>query len=111
MRTSWLAVFILAAILLAACGVEMTPSEIGPSDDKILATFVCPDGTEIPAEFDNAAGTVTITLSGEPLTLPQSESASGARYNDGTTTFWNKGDEALLEMDGDITYQDCVTQN
>jgi membrane-bound inhibitor of C-type lysozyme len=97
--------------LLAACGVETTPSKIGPSDDKILATFVCPDGTEIPAEFDNAAGTVTITLSGESLTLPRAESASGARYSDGSNNFWNKGDEALVEVDGKIVYEGCVTQD
>ncbi len=38
------------------------------------------------------------------------ESGSGARYSDGTTTFWNKGDEALVEVDDEIVYQNCVAQ-
>lgn len=40
---------------------------------------------------------------GRDLTLPQAISASGARYTDGSILFWNKGDEARLELDG-VTY-------
>jgi putative lipoprotein len=34
------------------------------------------------------------------VTLPQVAAASGARYSDGVSTFWNKGNEAMLELDG-----------
>ena len=77
----------------------------------IEATFVCPDGTSIDAAFDNAAGTVTITLPDQVLTLPQVEAASGARYSNDTTTFWNKGDEAMVEVNGEAVYNDCVAQS
>ena len=76
----------------------------------IEATFVCPDGTSIPAVFDNVAGNVTITLPDGELTLPQVISASGARYSDDTTTFWNKGNEATIEVDGTMVYEGCVTE-
>lgn len=49
---------------------------------------------------------VTIMLPGRSVTLPQVVSASGARYSDGSTTFWNKGDEALFEMN-DVSYKGC----
>lgn len=37
---------------------------------------------------------------GEEVVLPRAVSASGARYTDGVTLFWNKGDEARLEWKG-----------
>lgn len=40
---------------------------------------------------------------GRVATLPQTISASGARYSDGSILFWNYGDEARLELDG-FTY-------
>ncbi len=76
----------------------------------IEATFVCPDGTSIPAVFDNGAGTVTVTLPDGELTLPQVVSGSGARYSDGTTTFWNNGNEALVEVNGETIYEGCVAE-
>jgi putative lipoprotein len=33
-------------------------------------------------------------------------SGSGARYTDGVTTFWSKGDTALFEMNG-VSYKGC----
>lgn len=93
----------------AAEGTATLPEE--PTAQSIIeATFVCPDGTRINAVFDNAADTVTITLSDEMLTLPRAVSGSGARYSDDTTTFWNQGDEALVEVNGEIVYQGCVAQ-
>jgi len=37
-----------------------------------------------------------------PLELPQAISGSGARYTDGETTFWIKGDDARLEFTGSV---------
>lgn len=61
--------------------------------------------------FDNTAGTVTVTLPDGTVALPQVESASGARYGDGTTTFWNKGNEALVEVNGETVYENCISQD
>lgn len=38
--------------------------------------------------------------------LPQTISASGARYEGGGILFWNKGEEALLEVDG-LSFPGC----
>lgn len=77
----------------------------------LVATFACPDGISIEAVFDNATDTVTVTLPDDTVTLPRVESASGARYSDGTTTFWNHGDEVLVEVDGKTVYESCVAEN
>jgi len=80
-----------------------------PADvESIEATFVCPDGTNLDTAFDNTARTVTVSLPGETVTLPQVESGSGTKYSHGSTTFWNKGDEALVEVDGVIVYESCL---
>ncbi len=48
-----------------------------------------------------AADGVRLSLpAGRSLDLPAVPSASGARYSDGRSTFWSKGDEALLTLDG-----------
>jgi membrane-bound inhibitor of C-type lysozyme/heat shock protein HslJ len=100
-------------LFTSAPGDEATgassPAETGAAE-TIEATFVCPDGTSIPAVFDNTADTVTVTLPDGAVTLPQVVSGSGARYSDGVITFWNKGDEALVEVNGEIVYEACVAQ-
>jgi membrane-bound inhibitor of C-type lysozyme len=107
----------LLAIVVAGC-VPVQPVEpaadmdAAPSSNVIQATFVCPDGTELPTVFDNDADTVTVGLPDGEVTLPRAISASGARYanEDESIVFWNKGDEAMVQVNGDIVYQGCVAQ-
>ena len=40
------------------------------------------------------------------LTLPHVRSGSGAKYGEGTTTFWSRGEEAFLERGSETV--DCV---
>ena len=101
--------------LAAGCTPIQAPTAVpepaqSESASIIEATFVCPDGTSLDTVFDNGANTVTVTLPDETITLPRAESGSGARYSDGTTTFWNKGDEAMVEINGETIYQNCVAQ-
>ena len=105
----------LVAIIATGCAPlfttpPATTSEAPPSN-TIDATFVCPDGTSLDTTFDNTAHTVTVALPDGTVTLPQVESADGGKYSDGTTTFWNKGDEAMVEVNGEIVYQNCVAQS
>ena len=48
-------------------------------------------------------------LPGRSLTLAAVPSASGAKYADGSTTFWSKGVEAMLTLDG-AEYTGCKLQ-
>lgn len=63
----------------------------------IVAHFDC-DTMAVSATFHDDR--VVLDLPKGPLTLPQVISASGARYSDDVSTFWNKGREATLIVDG-----------
>jgi putative lipoprotein len=57
-------------------------------------------GLKFDVEFvDDAA---VLYLPSGPLKLPQVISGSGARYSDGETTFWIKGDDAYMEINGSV---------
>lgn len=64
---------------------------------KGAVPFQC-DEISMIARFSE--GVVELSLAGRTIALPQVVSASGARYTDGKTLFWNKGDTALFEMNG-----------
>jgi putative lipoprotein len=93
----------LTTTLLAAC--QSTPpsaespavKEKTPEAHAIAARFDC-DTLALTATFHDDR--VVIELPERSLTLPHVVSASGARYSDGPVTFWSKGREATLEMDG-----------
>jgi membrane-bound inhibitor of C-type lysozyme len=75
-------------------------------------TFTCAEGKSIHAVFYKRAVHVALS-SGPELFLPQTISASGARYatDDESLVFWNKGDTAFVTEgnENNLTYKDCVT--
>jgi membrane-bound inhibitor of C-type lysozyme len=105
----------LAALALAGCNTpspEVEPEAMDPDMETtgVMATFQCPDGEMVDADFTTPQEVVVTLPDQEPITLPQVESASGARYSDGTTTLWNKGNEVMVEVDGETVLSNCVTQ-
>jgi len=83
-----------------------------PTADKIInsVTFSCPGNINIKSIFYEN-NKVDITLSdGRHFVLPQTVSASGARYSnsDESFVFWNKGDTAFIMENGVVTIKDCV---
>lgn len=82
---------------------------LGPSVAD--AWFICDAGKNIHAVFYKRA--VHVALSGGPeVFLPQTISASGARYanEDESLIFWNKGDTAFVQQNSTTTYTNCVTK-
>ena len=67
--------------------------------------FTCtpPDGEVFTFAARFGTSEVGLTLparfGGRRLVLPQTRAASGARFEAGGVLFWNKGDEALLQVD------------
>jgi membrane-bound inhibitor of C-type lysozyme len=57
--------------------------------------------------FDSKGDFAMLTLGEREISLPLVPSASGAKYSDGRTTFWGKGVEAFVEIDGRIVYRNC----
>jgi len=60
--------------------------------------------------LDETKEQVSFIMDGQPLTLKQTVSASGARYSDGTYVFWSKGNGAFIERNDKIVVNDCELQ-
>jgi putative lipoprotein len=78
-------------------------------DDRIAnpeVAFRCDGDQGFVAVFEPDLDSVVLDVGGERFRLPHVPSASGAKYSDGASTFWTKGEEAFLEMPG-ATYANC----
>lgn len=84
------------------------------SGEVVHALFRCDAGKAVDAVFSNGSrSSVSLVLSdGRSLSLPQSRSASGARYANAVQSFvfWNKGDTAFIEENGQASYSGCSTR-
>ena len=69
--------------------------------------FVCPDGTRLEVTYFENGEKASLVYNGKVFNLQRTISGSGARYSDGKIVFWNKGEKALIEIDGEIIHQDC----
>ncbi len=91
-----------ALALLPACASRIAARDTGAGAPGAPATFVyeCPDGFSFVARVEG--DTARVFLADRALALPGVRAASGAKYADGSATFWSKGDEALLEIGGEV---------
>lgn len=81
-------------------------SDVAPDQVRIEARYVSATGEHLVAVFDNAADAVTVTLpDGRTVTLPRAVSGSGARYSDGTETFWDHHGEGTFTTGETIVFQ------
>ncbi|MGG6240526.1 MliC family protein [Nodosilinea sp. AN01ver1] len=105
----------LAGLTLAGCtttsptGDDTATDETTTTDATVV--FECPGGETITAQFIGADEAIVTLPNQDPITLPATEAASGARYSDGTTTLWNKGENVLVEVDNTVVLSDCTAQN
>jgi putative lipoprotein len=82
--------------------VEGIRSPTGPDAVPVSSRtliFVC-DAGEFHMRM--SPGQVELVLPDRTLVLPQVPAASGARYQEGQTLFWDRGNEARLEIDGKV---------
>jgi membrane-bound inhibitor of C-type lysozyme len=95
-------------MLLACSRQEESPQAPQPAGTIIgPLVYRCEGGQGFTVEFVNDARYALLTLNGQIHKLPQAISGSGARYSDGKTTLWIKGDEGFVEVDGQIILKDC----
>jgi membrane-bound inhibitor of C-type lysozyme len=89
-------VLALASLMAGTAARAADADKIGP------VTFRCVDGSAIEATFDNAPDPATVQLArgDQTFTLPQAVSADGARYVGDDIEFWNKGDDAMVDWQG-----------
>ena len=72
--------------------------------------YSCPDGYTFAITYSKPQNTGDIAFLEDATgttKLPRSISASGAQYSDGATTFWSKGDEAMIMVSGEVQHQNC----
>jgi heat shock protein HslJ len=96
-------VALLGALAVLGCAPEVSTHSAPPLRTVARTIgFLCPDrsGFQVSMPADGASVRIDGLTSG-PVTLPIVPSGSGARYTDGTTTFWSKGAEAMLERPGE----------
>lgn len=70
--------------------------------------YRCEGGAAVTANYQGKS--VRLELPDTAVTLPQQQSADGARYGDDTYTFWTKGNEALVQRGDLIIYRHCLSQ-
>jgi putative lipoprotein len=73
-----------------------------PAGPRVVA-YDC-NGLSFRAEV--SAERARLLLPGRSLVLPHIPAASGAKYSDGTSTFWSRGEEASVVLDG-VEYRGC----
>ncbi len=112
---------VLAIAIVGSAFLFMIPGKPPSGGSSPSATtspsvmYTCAEGATIQAAY--ASSSVTLTLSdGRALTLPQTMSGSGIRYEAGSGTsddvvFTSKGADAYLMENGSTTYTDCVANS
>lgn len=111
-KFNFIAVASLFPVFLCSCTANVTPDLTPastalqlPVDASKTYVYACPDGMNFTANIqpENA----WLFLPGETIHLPQVPSGSGARYFDDRATFWSKGQEAYLKIDGS-EHKSCI---
>lgn len=125
MRTVLPVLFLGVVLGMAACTPAPAPpaaeekatpddpfSDVAPDQVRIEARYVSATGERLVAVFDNAADTVTVTLpGGRMVTLPRAVSGSGARYSNGTDTFWDHHGEGTFTTGETTVFQGKVEED
>jgi membrane-bound inhibitor of C-type lysozyme/uncharacterized membrane protein len=75
-----------------------------PPDSARTFLFSCESDRRFTVRMTNE--TAWVVLPQGMVALPRVASESGARYSDGKITFWNRGNEAMLETDVGV-FRDC----
>ena len=90
---------LLLPLLLVATNVVANPQSVAQA-----FVYECGDGYNFTASLEDDE--IWLFLPKETVNLKQVPSASGTKYSKGSTSYWTKGDEALLTIDKQ-THKDC----
>lgn len=70
--------------------------------------YACDGGDSLRVDPIGNWEAIVLHMDGGLFLLPHVIAASGMRYSDGSTTFWAKGEEAFVEVDGAIVKTGCA---
>jgi membrane-bound inhibitor of C-type lysozyme len=94
---------LLIGLMAVGCANSTTPGqpETGDPGEKVFSVweYECPDGYRFTARLEQG-GDASIVLPDRTIDLKAQMAASGEKYEGNGVTFWSKGDEAFLDLDG-----------
>lgn len=94
---------LLISLLAVGCAKSTTPGqpETGAPGERVVSVweYECPDGYRFAARLEQD-GNASIVLPDRTIGLKAQMAASGEKYEGEGVTFWSKGDEAYLDLDG-----------
>lgn len=88
---------------LIAPGFTQTPPKV-----VTRTMYKCDDGKGFKAEYLEG-DELRATFGTKVFVLPKVESASGAKYSNGSVTISTKGDEALVDVGDKRLFSNCVS--
>lgn len=103
----WVCILLLP---LACVGTRVQHTTVHSSAEEpkaAMAIFDCEEAGTVTVRFENR--TAVLTHAGKTLRLERVPAASGAKYSNGTTTFWPQGREAVLNLPDEIE-KTCTLQ-
>lgn len=97
---------------LAGCDERQPPADTQDPEQLLAATatneiidYVCDDGSRIQTRREPRFDRLVLFMNDRAVRLHRVRSASGSKYSADGIVFWNKGDQARLERDGQSTTQ------
>jgi membrane-bound inhibitor of C-type lysozyme len=103
-----LTIVFLSLTLVLACGQKEEPAKTKkPIITTGMLVFHCENDKSFTVKFDAKGESVLLQMDDKSIRLPHVPSGSGAKYSDGRTIVWMKGDEAFVEVNGKIILKDC----
>ncbi len=99
----------LAMMTVVANGLAIAPAAIAQTTPKIISTamYKCDDGKGFKAQFRDDR-TMVATFGSQVFELGNIESASGAKYGNGSITVSTKGDTAFVDVGDQRLFSNCV---
>ncbi len=98
MKLGILPIFLILTIVLGCSSGKAFKSGI---------TYACDDGKSLVLELYENVDVAFLTVPGKRLYLHRMPCASGAKYSDGNTTLWIKGQNASVEIEGQTELKNC----
>lgn len=98
---------LVIALTATLSSVILIPTKSQAQNNRVI--YKCEKQQSLGVTFADETAAVTFS-DGKITILPQVIAGSGARYSDGVTTFWTKGEGAFVEVNNKITIDNCVAQ-
>jgi len=94
----FVSIILFCLILHSACATD--GKRTGAHVDKTPKTYVfeCPNKERFTVRFENNNALLFLPMGF--VTIPRVQSVSGAKYSDGKTTVWHRGEQAIVNLGG-----------